>query len=183
MRADAKKNYDNIISVARQAFMEQGATASLREIARRAGVGMGTFYRHFSTREALLEVLLRESFDSLAQQAENLKNSSNPQDALLTWVQDVITFTYENRGIISIMVEAIEDLDSELHESCHALRSAGTELLSRAQSEGLANPELTGDELFDLIAALAWLREQPSHASRSEHLFSVIANSLIIKSS
>lgn len=143
---------------------------------------MGTFYRHFSTREALLEFLLGESFNLLTKQAEELKNTSNSQDALLTWVEDVIRFTYENRGIISIMVEAIEDLDSELHESCHVLRFAGSELLSRAQSEGAANPELTGDELFDLIAALAWLREQPSHASRSEHLFSVIANSLLIKS-
>ncbi|SHF16049.1 TetR/AcrR family transcriptional regulator [Vibrio gazogenes] len=181
MRIDAKKNYDSIISVAREIFIEQGASASLREVARRAGVGMGTFYRHFPTREALLEVLLRESFDSLSQQAEKRKNASDPDEALLSWVQDVITFTYNHRGIISVMMEAIEDLDSALHVSCHSLRCAGSALLTRAQSEGRANPELTGEELFDLIAALAWLREQPSHAPRAEHLFHVMANSVIMK--
>ncbi|WP_414683367.1 helix-turn-helix domain-containing protein, partial [Methylophaga sp. UBA5088] len=57
MRADAKKNYDNILSIAQEVFAEQGANASLREVARRAGIGMGTLYRHFPNREALLEII------------------------------------------------------------------------------------------------------------------------------
>tara|TARA_R110002050_G_scaffold69420_1_gene150157 strand:- start:389 stop:955 length:567 start_codon:yes stop_codon:yes gene_type:complete len=180
MRADAKKNYDNILFIAREVFTEQGASASLREVARRAGVGMGTLYRHFPNREALLEPILREGFDRLSKKASNLKNTSTSDEALVLWVQEVIDFTHDYQGIISVMMSAIEDLDSSLHVSCHTLRVAGSELLTRAQSEGKACADLGGDELFDLIAALAWLRDQPSHKSRSEHLFKVIANAILI---
>lgn len=65
MRADARKNYDLLIDVAREVFVEQGAEASLRDIARRAGVGMGTLYRHFPNRDSLLEALLRSRFAAL----------------------------------------------------------------------------------------------------------------------
>ena len=72
MRADAKKNYDHLLEVGRAVVTEQGADASLRDIARRAGVGLGTLYRHFPTREALLETLLRAGFDDLAVSADDL---------------------------------------------------------------------------------------------------------------
>lgn len=179
MRADAKKNYDHILSIAWEVFTEQGANASLREVARRAGIGMGTLYRHFPNREALLEPILREHFDSLTQKADNLENASASDEALVLWVQEVIAFTHDYQGIISVMMGAIEDMDSALYVSCHDLRAAGARLLNRAQSEGKACPDLDGDELFDLIAALAWLRDQPSHQLRSNHLFEVIADAVL----
>lgn len=79
------------------------------------------------------------------------------------------------------MVAAIEDPDSALHASCVTLKSAGAELLARAQADGKARPDINGTDLFALIAALAWLREQPSHASRADHLFSVIASMILMK--
>lgn len=182
MRADAKINYETILSAAKAVFLEEGANASLREIARRAGVGMGTFYRHFPSREALLDVLLRESFNALAEQADLMLSKKDSGKALTLWVQDVITFTYDHRGIISIMMDAIEDPDSALHVSCKKLRSAGSTLLSQAQSKGVANPNLSGDELFDLIAALAWLHERPAHASRADRIFNVIATNVLMRS-
>ncbi len=74
MRADARKNYDLLIEVARDVFVEQGAEASLRDIARRAGVGMGTLYRHFPNRDSLLEALLRSRFAALTARAESLSS-------------------------------------------------------------------------------------------------------------
>ena len=180
MRADAKKNYDHLINVARDAFIEQGADASLRDIARRAGVGLGTLYRHFPTREALLEALLRECFDTLTTRAEALLASGDSAEALMVWLQEIIAFTYEHRGVIAPMMSAIEDPDSALHNSCVTLSAAGASLLARAQADGKARPDLDGAELFDLIAALAWLREQPSHAPRAGRLFSVIAEAILI---
>ena len=79
MRADAKKNYDHLLEVARAVVVEHGSEASLRDIARRAGVGLGTLYRHFPTREALLEALLRTSFDELKARADELEASSSPE--------------------------------------------------------------------------------------------------------
>jgi len=180
MRADAKKNYDQLLAVARDVFTEQGAEASLRDVARRAGVGLGTLYRHFPTREALLETLLRASFDALAARADELKTSSASADALVLWLQEIIAFTHDHRGVIALMMSAIEDQRSALHASCVTLRAAGTALLGRAQAEGKARADLNGAELFDLIAALAWLREQPSHAARADHLFDVIAGAILV---
>ncbi|WP_313111516.1 helix-turn-helix domain-containing protein [Pseudescherichia sp.] len=180
MRADARKNYEHLLTVARDVFIEQGADASLRDIARRAGVGLGTLYRHFPNREALLDVLLRSSFDTLTARAKELQASTDPAEALMLWLQETIAFTYAHRGIITPMMSAIEDPDSALHTSCITLRAAGASLLVRAQDDGKARPDLDGPELFDLIAALAWLREQPSHAPRADRLFSLIADAILL---
>jgi AcrR family transcriptional regulator len=179
MRADARKNYGHLLTVARDVFMEQGVDASLRDIARRAEVGLGTLYRHFPNREALLEALLRSSFEALAARADELQTSGNSADALISWLQEIIAFTHEHRGVIAPMMSAIEDSDSALHASCVTLRAAGAALLARAQADGNARADLDGSELFDLIAALAWLREQPSHASRADRLFSFIAGAIL----
>lgn len=181
MRADAQKNYDRLLSIAREVFTEQGANASLRDVARRAEVGLGTLYRHFPTREALLETLLHTSFEALAARADELKAAKASEEALLLWLREIIAFTHEHRGVIALMMSAIEDPNSALHVSCDTLRSAGTALLSRAQAEGKARADMNGAELFDLIAALAWLREQPSHAPRADRVFELIASAVLVK--
>lgn len=165
--------------MARDVFVEQGAEASLRDIARRAGVGMGTLYRHFPNRDSLLEALLRSRFAALTAQAESLLLAADPAAALLEWLAESVAFTHQHRGIIAPLMSAIDDPESALHSACVALRAAGTSLLTRAQQAGLARPDLSGEELFDLIAALAWLREQPSHAPRAERILAVLADAIL----
>jgi AcrR family transcriptional regulator len=179
MRADAKKNYDQLILVARDVISKEGADASLRDIARKAEVGMGTLYRHFPTREALLEALLRSSFDALADRASELEQCEVSDQALVCWLREIISFTHEHRGIIAPMMGAIEDPESALHVSCVALRAAGASLLARAQADGHAREDIDGSALFDVIAALAWLREQPSHAARADHVFDFICSAIL----
>lgn len=179
MRADAQKNYQRLLDVAREALAETGADASLRDIARRAEVGLGTLYRHFPNREALLEALLRSGFEDLAAKADALRTAQDSDQALVAWLQEIIAFTHRQRGVIAPMMSAIEDASSALHTSCVRLRSAGAALLARAQADGKARADMDGEELFDLIAALAWLREQPSHAQRSERLFELVTGAVL----
>ncbi|WCE06281.1 TetR/AcrR family transcriptional regulator [Pseudoxanthomonas sp. JBR18] len=179
MRADAQKNYQRLLSVAREVFQESGAEASLRDIARKAGVGLGTLYRHFPTREALLEALLRDGFEALAAQADALLQAESADAALVAWLQQIIAFTHSQRGVIAPMMHAIEDEASALHGSCVRLRASGAALLMRAQRQGSARPDLDGDALFDLIAALAWLREQPSHAARADRIFALVTGAVL----
>lgn len=181
MRADAKKNYDQLIVVARAVVHEQGADASLRDVARKAGVGLGTLYRHFPTREALLEALLRASFDELAARATELEALSSPGDALVAWLRDCTAVAHQYRGVVALMMAAIEDTDSALHASCVEMRAAGTRLLTRAQAAGLARTDIDGTDLFALVGALAWLSDQPSLAPRADHLFCVVTNALLAK--
>jgi AcrR family transcriptional regulator len=179
MRADAQKNYAHLLDVARVVVTEQGADASLRDVARRAGVGLGTLYRHFPTREALLEALLSESFDELTAHATELESTSSTQDALVVWLRDCVAFSSAYRGVTTMMMTAIEEPESALHASCVTMRAAGTRLLARAQAEGIARADLDGTDLFALISALAWLNDQPASARRGDHLFEVIAGAIL----
>lgn len=183
MRADARKNYSHLLAVAREAITEHGADASLRDIARRADVGLGTLYRHFPTREALLEALLRTSLDGLTQKAGELETSSSPDDALVSWFREGVAFVRCYSGVVDLMAAAIADPGSALHDSCATVRSAGARLLARAQAEGLARADIDGIDLFALMGALGWLGDQPSFAPRADHLFDVIADALLTSAS
>lgn len=181
MRADAQKNYDQLLAVASDIVVKEGADASLRDIARQAGVGLGTLYRHFPTREALFEALLRQGFDGMAEKAARAKDSDSAQDALVSWFRDMVALAHSYRGIVSLMVAAIEDPASALHASCVTMKAAGTRLLTRAQAEGVARADITGADLFALVGALAWINDQPSTAPRADHLFSVISSALLTR--
>jgi len=180
MRADARKNYSHLLAVARAVVAEHGADASLRDIARKAKVGLGTLYRHFPTREALMEALLRESLDALTQQAGELETASSPDEALLAWFREGVGFSHRYSGVVAMMATALADSDSALHASCTTMRSAGARLLLRAQTEGTARADIDGSDLLALIAASAWLSNQASFAPRAEHLFRVIASAILV---
>ena len=151
MRADAKKNYDHLLNVARTVFMEQGSDASLRDIARRAEVGLGTLYRHFPTREALLEALLRSSFEALAERADELQAADDSAAALMEWLQEIIAFTHEHRGVIAPMVSAIEDHESALHASCVSLRAAGAKPSRSATATKTCMASIRSIALFHIL--------------------------------
>lgn len=174
MRADAQKNYDRLLAAAREAVTERGADASLRDVARRAGVGDGTLYRHFPTREAMLEALLRTDVDALTAHAAQLETSGSPEDALTTWLRGCVALNHEYRGISALLTAALDDRDSALHNSCVALHDIGARLLDRAHAAGTARADIDGTDLFALVAALAWLYDQPALATRAEHLLDVI---------
>ncbi|OCR26040.1 TetR family transcriptional regulator [Pseudomonas syringae] len=180
MRADAQKNYDHILTVARDVFTEQGVDASIRDVARRAEVGLGTLYRHFPTREALFEALLRTSFNALTIRAGELETVEPADDALVSWLGEIVAVARSLRGVIAVMVAAIEEPESALHASCVTMKASGTRLLGRAQGAGLARADIDGADLFALVGALTWINDQPSLAARANHLFDVISSSILL---
>ena len=179
MRADAQKNYSHLLAVARDVVAEHGADASMRDIARRANAGLATLLRHFPTREALFEALLRKNADALTQQAAKLETSSPPDEALVSWFREAVAFTHTYSGVCALMASAHADPDSALYASSTALHSAGARLLLRAQAEGTARADMDGEDLFALMSALAWLVGQPSFAPRADHLFHIIASAIL----
>jgi len=179
MRADARKNYSHLLSVARDVVTEHGADASMRDIARRADVGLATLFRHFPTREALFEALLRTNLDALTQSAGELEASNPPDEALLSWFREVVAFVQSYQGVVALMAAAHTDPDSPLYASCAAVHSAGARLLLRAQAEGTARTDIDGDDLFALVSALGWLVGQPSFAPRADRLLNVIASAIL----
>ncbi|WP_194895849.1 TetR/AcrR family transcriptional regulator [Catenulispora pinisilvae] len=181
MRADAKKNFDHLLATARDVVAEHGADASLRDVARRADVGLGTLYRHFPTREALLDALLRSTFDELTAKADELEKTSSPTEALTIWLRDCVAGATQIRGITPLMMTAMENPESALHASCVTMRAAGARLLARAQDEGSAREDLDGGDLFALVGALAWLGDLPATASRAGHLLEVVTSAVLTR--
>jgi AcrR family transcriptional regulator len=179
MRADARKNYNHLLAVARDVVTENGADASMRDIARRAEVGLATVLRHFPTREALFEALLRANLDALTQKAGDLETSNPPGEALVSWFREGVAFVHSYSGVVALMASAHADPDSALYASCTAVHEAGERLLRRAQGDGTARADMDGVDLFALMSALGWLVDQPSFASRADHLLHVITSAIL----
>ncbi len=138
MRADARRNYDKLLDAARDAFTEAGADATLDDIARRAGVGPGTLYRHFPTRQHLLEAVYLGEVQEMCRAADDLADLS-PWDALVAWLRQYLSFAATKRAVAGELITYI-DRDAEVFRSSReALVGAGNALVAaRAGGGGVA---------------------------------------------
>ncbi|MFG3441072.1 TetR/AcrR family transcriptional regulator [Nonomuraea sp. NPDC047897] len=176
-RADARRNRARILDAAREALVAEGTDASLRAIARRAGVGVGTLYRHFPTREDLIKELVRESFHALTTRAGGLGADVPSLDALATWLDDFARATTMYQGLPASLMATIADESSPLNVACHDMRQAGAALLRRAQDDGVIRGDIDDTDLFALVSAIGWAAEQTAtpDARRARLLKVVIA--------
>ncbi|BAJ29508.1 MULTISPECIES: TetR/AcrR family transcriptional regulator [Kitasatospora] len=179
-RADARRNRERLLEVGAHLLAEQGAGASLRDVARRAGVGLGTLYRHFPTREALLEALLARRFGQLTELGGELAAAGgDPEAALVDWLREFCAGAGAYQGLPEALVATLRDPASPLHASCAAMREAGGGLLAAAQRTGRIRADVTGTDLFALVSAVSWIGGQaPALAERREHLFGVVVDGL-----
>jgi AcrR family transcriptional regulator len=160
MRADARRNYERLLAEAEVGFRERGTEASLEEIARRAGVSIGTLYGHFPTRQALLEAMLHERIDRLVATADELLTHPSPGEALARWARATAAQMSPYRGLATSLLSCLKDENSALYRVCQQMTAAGERLLERARAAGLVRAEVGAADMFALINAAAWVREQ-----------------------
>ncbi|MFF9195246.1 TetR/AcrR family transcriptional regulator [Streptomyces sp. NPDC014779] len=160
MRADARRNHDRLLAEARAAFAAQGTDAALEDIARRAGVGIGTLYRHFPTREALLGAVVREGMDGLLDRAAELAGAPDPGAALVAWLRALITHAREYRGLSVALMSGAPGRSSTVAECGEPLRAAGAPLLDRARAAGAVRDGVTVGDLTTLAHAIALAAER-----------------------
>jgi AcrR family transcriptional regulator len=166
-RRDAVGNRARLLAAAGEAFAGVGTGASLEDVARAAGVGIGTLYRHFPTREALLEAVLGERFRRMAERGSVLAASEGPIVALRTWLVEFAAGATRFRGLAAVLRDTIADETSALHASCQAMRSAGAALLEGARAAGEVRSDVGADDALMVAVALAWAAEQdPSGSGR-----------------
>nr|WP_040750027.1 TetR/AcrR family transcriptional regulator [Nocardia transvalensis] len=150
MRADARRNYERIIECARAAFAEHGPEAPLDDIARRAGVGPGTLYRHFPQRDALIEAVYRSSIETLSARAHELAETRPPAEALEQWFRAQVDFVMDKRSLAATLKAAI-DRSSETFTLCSSLIvDAATTVLRPAQEAGLVRDDIQPRDLLRL---------------------------------
>jgi len=153
-RADAARNYDKLLGAAREAFAELGASASLEEIARRAGVGIGTLYRNFPTRQALLEAVYIEEVEAMSRAAADLEHLE-PWEALETWLRQYVGFAATKRALHDEMM-ATMDKEDQVFVACRtALTEAGEGLLGRAQDAGAVRRDTSFMDVGRMVGGIA----------------------------
>ena len=148
-RADARRNFDALLVAARDAFAENGTEASLEDIARRAGVGIGTLYRNFPTRQSLFESVYVGEVEQLCQAAEDAA-ALPPWEALVTWLHRFVDYAATKRAIHEAL-----NRDSEMFRTCRvAMYEAGEPLLERAQKAGVVRGDASFDDLLRLVTGI-----------------------------
>ena len=181
MRADAKRNYDRIVEVAREVFREQGYDASLDEVAKRAGVGPGTLYRHFPQREALLDAVMKSWTDSVDTEAEKaLTHEGSTRDVLLAWFEAYVALISLHKGGPAKLTTAIGDPDSPIRSKCQALADANRKVLDQLADRGDLRDDVDALQLCRLVGGVATVADQSDlDAAAVRPLLQVVADGLV----
>jgi AcrR family transcriptional regulator len=165
-RADALRNYEKVLAAAREAFAEGGESTALEEIARRAGVGIGTLYRHFPNRQALLEAVYLNEVEEVCRSAAEL-DGADPWEALNGWFERFIAYMATKRALAHELLDYLGQ-DSQLFKACRAeLWEAGEPLLLRAQEAGVVRKDVTIGEVIQMVGGIAKMpAADPSQTER-----------------
>jgi AcrR family transcriptional regulator len=178
MRADARRNYVQLLAAAKTVFGERGSDVSLDDVARRAGVGIGTLYRHFPSREALLDALLQDRLATLVAEANELLQRPAGGEAFDTWVAGLVSYMRTYRGLAGTLAPAFCS-NSALSPSCQEMGRCGALLLARAQEAGAVRRDVDPADVIALVNAVVWTAEQrPEDGGRTGRLLSLVLDGL-----
>jgi AcrR family transcriptional regulator len=154
MRADARRNHDVLIEAARRVFAEQGGGASMEAIAKQAGVGVGTLYRHFPKRIDLVEAVYRDDVDVLVASAERGRTEFEPWPAVEAWLRAYVDYGRSKRTFLNELHEAFEKNPDLKPASRDRVWDACERVLRRAQDAGVARNDIDGADLMQLVSPM-----------------------------
>ncbi|MGW3038359.1 TetR/AcrR family transcriptional regulator [Streptomyces sp. NPDC001178] len=160
MRADARRNYERLLKVAAEAFAEHGENASLDDIAKRAGVGSGTLYRHFPTRQALLEAVYVDAIEAIAARADDFARELPPGEALVEWLNELSAGMIQVRGLKTLLGSAVTDGSNAVVTACgNSVKGAAERLVGAAKREGALREDVEPIEILRLAHGVATASE------------------------
>jgi len=161
VRADAQRNYDRIIETARQVFREQGYDASLDLIAKQAGVGPGTLYRHFPSRDDLIDAVMQSWVDHVEQTTEKaLTHEGGPREVLLNWFEEYVRLISMHKGGPAKITGAMGDEASPIRTKCQVLQAAGGRVLDQLRAEDALRADVTPLQVARLVGGVATVADQ-----------------------
>ncbi|MEY9308777.1 AcrR family transcriptional regulator [Bradyrhizobium ottawaense] len=147
-RADAVRNRERVLEAAKAVFNAGGPEASLEAVAKRAGVGIGTLYRHFPTREDLFEAVYRREVEQLSELAEHLRSAKDPVEALRRWLQSAVEFVATKKGMLAALALAYQSSSELAVFSMDRLTKAIGSLLERAVAAGQMRADIVPEDLL-----------------------------------
>jgi AcrR family transcriptional regulator len=178
LRADARRNRDRLIKAAADAFARFGIGASLEAIAREAGVGAGTLYRHFATREALIEAVYRHEVEGLVAAAEELSRTREPEAALAEWMQRFVGYIATKRGMRDSLRLLLESNSPLFAETSGLVPLAFRDLMEKAVQAGTIRPDANSSDVLHALSSIYSTTDGPDWQDRSTRLVSLIIDGL-----
>jgi AcrR family transcriptional regulator len=178
LRADARRNREKLIEVAAVAFAEQGAGASLEDIARRAGVGIGTLYRHFPTREHLVEVVYRRELELIASAAKELLEEKTTDVALEEWMYRFVGYMAAKRGMSSSLKLLFTSNSALFAEGSKILHTAFEELLGKAVDAGTVKNDIEAADVLNALFGIYSIPDGPDWRERAHRIVRLVMDGL-----
>jgi len=177
-RADACRNRERLLEVASEAFATWGVDASLEKIAKSAGLGIGTLYRHYPTRDALLEAVFRHSVDQLCAGADQLSSALPPDEALAEWMQRFVVAVARKKGLATYLKSVIS-VDSDLFESTHCrVQQTIENLVAAAALAGTIRPAVDAMDLLRALSGVCLMADQAGGPGQGVRVASLLMDGL-----
>jgi AcrR family transcriptional regulator len=178
LRSDARRNREKLLAVAAEAFATAGVNASLEEIARQAGVGVGTLYRHFPSREALVAATYRHEVEQLCDSVGALLETLAPDAALRAWMDGFVHYIATKRGMGEAL-QAVMASDSAIFADTYArLRGALDALIAAAAEAGTIRPDARGEDVLRALGAIWMIRESESREEQAGRVLDLLMDGL-----
>ncbi|MEO7124805.1 MAG: TetR/AcrR family transcriptional regulator [Nakamurella sp.] len=178
MRADARRNRDAVLIAAAAAFAIEGVDTSLEDIARTAGVGIGTLYRHFPTREALVLGVYRREVEHLADSARELAAEMLPAEALREWMRRFVQYAATKRGMIGMLHAMVRDESEAFNQAKEQIRQAAATLLDAAASSGAIRGDVSAEDLTRSIGGICMASDPAAGSACPERLVDLVFDGL-----
>src|SRR6202161_2545019 len=180
-RADAIRNRERVLEAAKAVFSAGGPEASLEAVAKRAGVGIGTLYRHFPTREALFEAVYRREVQQLGELAEALKSEADPVDALRRWLRSNVEFVATKKGMSAALALAVQSSSEVTGFSFDRLTKAVGALLDRAVAAGEIRADISPEDLLRALVGMCYMHDHPGWQKSVMRLVDVFVDGLRVR--
>ena len=178
LRADAKRNRDELLARAAEVFAERGADASLEEIARRAQVGIGTLYRHFPSRDALVEAVYRREVQTLCGGVDELLVDHAPDEALASWMRSFAGYVARKRGM-TMALKSVLGADNPLFQESHQrLQHAVATLVDAAVASGSIRGDFPPEDLLRALGSICMATDTPGWADRVDRMVDLLIDGL-----
>jgi AcrR family transcriptional regulator len=183
LRVDAMRNRERVLEAATAVFSAGGGDASLEAVARRAGVGIGTLYRHFPTRESLFEAVYRREVEQLVELAEQLKSEPSPTNALRRWLRSNIEFAETKKGMATALALAARPSSDLRAYTFDRLTTAAGTLLERAVAAGELRSDIGPEDLLRTLIGMYHMHDQPNWQESVARLMDIFVDGLRVRGS
>lgn len=178
LRADARRNREKILSAAVRVFAEEGLEAHLERIAKEAGVGSGTLYRNFPTREALIEAAYRNELSRLCEAASELLAAMPPREALRAWMGRFIDYATAKLGMAEALRAVVDSGVNPYDHSRELIMAALTSLMDAATATGTIRSDVSPAVMFAALTGVALASGKPEEREQAERLLDLTLDGL-----